>query len=149
MKYIKLFEQQYDYIYNYKHGDENQKFELLCGLIENGDLFTLNYLLNDKYNKDIVIKDKDSTILHEACVHGNYRIVEFILNMNIIDVDATDSLGRTPLFMAVLFGNPKCVNVLLNHGADFNKKINNGSTPLIHAIKSKNNDILKLFNFQY
>jgi hypothetical protein len=50
--------------------------------------------------------------------------------------DTVDSLGRTPLIMAVLSGNVRAVRALLRGGADPNHITQSGWTPLLYAARA-------------
>ena len=38
-----------------------------------------------------------------------------------LDLNAVDSLGKTPLFWSVMHGIPEITRLLIDHGADINK----------------------------
>jgi ankyrin repeat protein len=54
------------------------------------------------------------------------------------DINATDSLGRTPLHHAVLECQRGAVAALLAHGVDVNVRDNDGQTPLSEALYQAN-----------
>lgn len=56
------------------------------------------------------------TLLMTACVQNNPELVEAILKRGAA-VDLKSG-GKTALHHAVIFGHPKCVQLLLEHGAD-------------------------------
>ncbi|NXI41015.1 TEX14 kinase, partial [Galbula dea] len=59
-----------------------------------------------------------------------------------IFVDAVNSTGQTPLFIAALLGLGKIVDVLLDYGSDVNHRCSDGSTPVHAAAFSGNQWIL-------
>uniref|UniRef100_A0ABD2VXT2 Uncharacterized protein n=1 Tax=Trichogramma kaykai TaxID=54128 RepID=A0ABD2VXT2_9HYME len=69
------------------------------------------------------------TPLHIICKSSNnysYELVKKFLKINaelnqLVQIDALDKLGRTPLQLAVANCNPNLVDVLLDHGADLSK----------------------------
>jgi ankyrin repeat protein len=81
--------------------------------------------------------NKGYTPLHEAAIWGNTEIVTDILERKLIDVNVGDLDGNTVLHLA---GDRKLtaginiktdhVKLLLEHGADPNKKNNAGNTPM-------------------
>ncbi|XP_054545688.1 inactive serine/threonine-protein kinase TEX14 isoform X3 [Talpa occidentalis] len=79
--------------------------------------------------------------LHEYVKQGNYVKVKKILKKGIY-VDAVNSLGQTPLFIAALLGLMKLVDVLVDYGSDPNHRCFDGSTPVHAAAFSGNQWIL-------
>uniref|UniRef100_A0A2K5QIE0 Inactive serine/threonine-protein kinase TEX14 n=1 Tax=Cebus imitator TaxID=2715852 RepID=A0A2K5QIE0_CEBIM len=79
--------------------------------------------------------------LHEYVKQGNYVKVKKILKKGIC-VDAVNSLGQTPLFVAALLGLMKLVDVLVDYGSDPNHRCFDGSTPVHAAAFSGNQWIL-------
>jgi ankyrin repeat protein len=61
------------------------------------------------------------------------------------DKEKMDNKGRTPLMIAVIWGNYNAVRLLLNEEADINAKADDtGNTPLILAVKYLNSKMVKL-----
>ncbi|XP_064234474.1 inactive serine/threonine-protein kinase TEX14 isoform X3 [Aotus nancymaae] len=79
--------------------------------------------------------------LHEHVKQGNYVKVKKILKKGIY-VDAVNSQGQTPLFVAALLGLMKLVDVLVDYGSDPNHRCFDGSTPVHAAAFSGNQWIL-------
>ncbi|XP_066220815.1 inactive serine/threonine-protein kinase TEX14 [Saccopteryx leptura] len=69
--------------------------------------------------------------LHEYVKQGNYVKVKKILKKGVY-VDAVNSLGQTPLFIAALLGLTKLVYILVDYGSHPNHRCFDGSTP-VHA----------------
>ena len=65
-----------------------------------------------------------------------------------IDVNGTDSKGRTALILAVQHGHLDAVKALLAHGASPNKSDAHGATPLIAAHFRGNFAILTVLEHQ-
>lgn len=107
----------------------------------------ISTLLNCTHINVNQANEKEETALH-LIAKSNKNLYVFIndcLDNNGVDLDKQDLKGRTPLFIACLYGNYHCVEILLNSNA--NPMIHNliGESPLQIA-KSKNfNDIVDLF----
>ena len=80
-----------------------------------------------------------------ASAKGNARMVNLLLEKG-IDVNITDEFdyNNTALSTAVINAKYDVVELLLEKGADINKENNNGDTPLIHAIRFEDYDMVQL-----
>ena len=58
------------------------------------------------------------TAVHEACVYNNHRSLSVILKEKNININLSTSNNSTPLHYACRCGSLKCVQILLDHGAD-------------------------------
>ncbi len=65
--------------------------------------------------------------IHDAAAKGDVKKIQSILQADPKAVGAQDKNGDTPLHLAALHGQDKAVQVLLDAGADPNKKNNYGS----------------------
>jgi len=66
---------------------------------------------------------------------GKSEAVEYLLNLNLFNVDETENGGITPLILACGIGSLSIVQFLINHGADVNHQAHSqGETPLNNAI---------------
>jgi ankyrin repeat protein len=59
-----------------------------------------------------------STALMAAVIHGQYEIVEQLLQVKDIDVNLTENDGWTPLFFAANYNFPFIVKLLMENGAN-------------------------------
>lgn len=86
----------------------------------------------------INLKSKDNlTVLHYACRHSNYDILEFLIKSG-ADVNAKSGIGQTPLHVAASHNHPENVRILLSYGADPNSVSLDGDfSPLHVACNSK------------
>lgn len=77
------------------------------------------------------------TALHYAALYGKADYATLLLRRG-APVDARSALKATPLFITATF--PKrsleTARVLLFHGADVNSALDDGTTPLIHAVST-------------
>lgn len=131
-------------LHEYNQKNKEEKYKLLHGLIQDGDVEVLKFLLNPVYNYKITTMDDKDTILHSACYAGILETVKLILNNRLVDINHRDYLGRTPLMMATLFCQYKIVEFLLSRGADPNIQSINGSLPIEEAIKRKDEKSIEL-----
>ncbi|CAB1347680.1 unnamed protein product [Coregonus sp. 'balchen'] len=62
----------------------------------------------------------------------------------LVDVEALDPRGRTPLHLAVTLGHLDCAHLLLQHGADVSKENRNGWTVLQEAVSTRDPELVRL-----
>ena len=102
-----------------------------------------------KEGADINMKNDNGVwFLLVASGHGNARMVNLLLEKG-IDVNITDDYdynnnNNTALSTAVINAKYDIVELLIEKGADINKENNKGYTPLIHAIRFEDYDIVQL-----
>ncbi|XP_066506236.1 inactive serine/threonine-protein kinase TEX14-like isoform X2 [Hoplias malabaricus] len=81
--------------------------------------------------------DGPPALLHTYTLERNARKLEKLLKKG-ADVDSENDLGQTPLFCASLLGFANIVELLLQHGADPNRRCKDRSTPVHAAVFSCN-----------
>ncbi|KAI8501666.1 Transient receptor putative cation channel sub A member 1 [Branchiostoma belcheri] len=102
---------------------------------------------------------KGATPLHHAAGHNQLSIMEYILRINnggwgvlckpgdkkptVVDINAQDHHGRTPLHWAVKEGHPKAVELLLQHGADSEVRDEEQAAPIHTAVETGQVECLK------
>ncbi|KAJ3609681.1 hypothetical protein NHX12_024194 [Muraenolepis orangiensis] len=119
-------------------------------------------LLVNKANVNTISKD-GKTPLHMASSHGRFSRAQSLIKNGAeldsedktdrrrsgpprgrhhqersFDIDTPDDFGRTCLHAAAAGGNLECVDLLLNAGADFNRRDNFGRSPLHYAAANCN-----------
>ncbi|XP_048223553.1 putative ankyrin repeat domain-containing protein 20A3 [Perognathus longimembris pacificus] len=77
------------------------------------------------------------TALHFACAYGHPKVVTLLLRSG-CEVDAVDSDCNTALMKATQCQQEDCVCILLEHGADPNRRDACGKTALQHAVSVGN-----------
>jgi len=83
--------------------------------------------------------------IHAAVIHGESEKVERLIAKG-VDVDLPDYMGRTPLYMAALYGETGIATFLLDNGADIYKssRWKEASLPLLVAAKNGHLDVVRL-----
>ncbi|MDB4703047.1 ankyrin repeat domain-containing protein [bacterium] len=81
--------------------------------------------------------------IHQAAMSGNTEAVKQHLTEG-VDVNAKDSVGRTPLHEAATYGDEEIVELLIANGADVNAKDDYGNTPLDRAIAIEHSETADL-----
>ena len=94
-----------------------------------------------QYGADINKKHNGMTPLMVACKRGHYGIVQHLLQKPSIDIDAVGYKGKHALHFAV-FTSSKIVTALVTKGANPNIMDESGWTPLYHAIRHSNIDVV-------
>ena len=118
------------------------------------------------------VMERNNTALHAACVVGNQRVVELLINAgadinafaNVMEETARTAasfkglnpeqlkalsrlpreLGVTPLTQAAKYGHAGVVKLLLDHGADVNFQRPGNNTALIEAAMAGRRDVIEL-----
>lgn len=90
-----------------------------------GNLGVVEYLLEE--GADATYKDQHGCILHHVFHLRNWKIrdiyhIAIRLLKEPIDIEAKDTNGDTPLYLAVKHGKPLLVKLLLDHGAEFDRE---------------------------
>ena len=124
-------------------------FEALKTAVSDDDKTKVSKLLKQlDVSRDLgnFFGEKKTTVLHEACKHGQSDIVRLLLNAG-ADLTQKGYNGWLPLHKAAAWGHPTCVEILLKNKADVNAGTYSQSTPLHLATEKTrviyHRDILK------
>ena len=103
----------------------------------------LRLLLNAK--ADVHIKDKygETALIQAVRAEDETDFLELLLAHG-ADIECTNTLGWTPLHLAVKYGHPKQVSLLLANGANINASKSSGMTAFHLAIIHNNSAVLKI-----
>ncbi|KAF2663510.1 ankyrin [Microthyrium microscopicum] len=98
----------------------------------------LLYHISNKAALEAALLQADLYAVYPSDQSGDcisFRIIEDILSTRAVDVNVVNSVGHTPLFLAVLAGNSTVVAYLIGvYEADANLSDENGVTPLMAAV---------------
>lgn len=109
-----------------ENGDE--VMSSFCYAIKNCDLNKVNWLW----------------VLQHSISSNRIEIVQFLLEENYCNVNATDSFGWTALMQAACDSTPEMVQLLLDSGADKSYKDSEGKTAYDYAIGKEKDEIALL-----
>ena len=73
-----------------------------------------------------LIPNADRDVLHVGVIYGRLEIVKYLLNRYDINVDKTDMRGWSGLHLAIMVGDIRMVKLLLECGANMNKRTIDG-----------------------
>lgn len=86
-----------------------------------------------------------ASLLHLASRLGYHGIVEMLLKVPGINVNAPDCIQQTPLHNAVVKGHRSVIELLLNApGVDVNARDKHGDTPLHDAVRGRHPSVIEL-----
>ncbi len=74
------------------------------------------------------------TLLHHACRGPNVAAVVALVQSGLVDVNARNSWGRTPVHDAASYKQPRVLEVLCAAGADLRARDGHGTTPIDRAL---------------
>ena len=84
------------------------------------------------------------TPLHHAAMRGNIKIVEYLVALPEVRVDARDKMGSTPLHIAATYQNTEVTRLLLAAAADVRLEDKQRQTPLHRAAQEGCVDIIEV-----
>ena len=93
------------------------------------------------------VKGLDAMLLCSAAARGDLAEMKKKIEQEAIDVNAKDSMHRTPLCCAASAGGARAVKYLIEHGADVNLPDgakSDDESPLIAAVNSGKLDVVKM-----
>ena len=118
------------------NSDQEQKRIASLNASRNSHLDIIDYLLQNQ-------SPVSGLKLWHAVMSDNPEVVKRILKEHIDINEVIDQDGSTSLFEAVYRGDAEIVKILVDHGADIAKKLENGKTVLDIAKEKKYNEIIE------
>jgi len=109
----------------------------------NGDLSSVQGILDADPGAVGVRDREEATALHHAAAGGHQAVVELLL-ANGADVNARKDNGVTPLHVASALGKVEIIKLLIAKGADLDAKDGKGRTPLSLAREKGHAEIERL-----
>ncbi|KAM0561249.1 hypothetical protein ACHAPJ_003127 [Fusarium lateritium] len=104
----------------------------------------VKYLLEKEASTEVVTANGE-TIIPIIIIGGSEKILKLVLEKNPnLDIDCLGQNGETPLFYAVNFGYARIVSILLERGADVNRKSKDGNVPIFAAIYYRQKKTLQM-----
>lgn len=106
-----------------------------------GNIKQLTQILKQHPEYANVLDSNGDSALHIISERGDSKMLEYLLETKLFNVNIINSRGLTPLALAVETGNESCVNILLNNGANPNITDYNGTTPLHRSARNSSLEI--------
>jgi ankyrin repeat protein len=104
-------------------------------------------LLNKITEINFITKEKEN-LLHFCINYDRFDFITLILKKKINVNVQEDTLGLTPLHMAITKNNINTIQLLINHGAQINLQDFYGNSSIHYAVSEKNEDVIQLL-FKY
>jgi ankyrin repeat protein len=109
------------------------------------------YFLNKKYRKNFYFFTKGDTLLILLTKYNKTLSTEYLIKYysNLIDLNFVDKKGFTALYYSVKNNNIAISKLLINHGAEVDRKYRNSDGDEYHIFQFENIEIIKLFVEKY
>ncbi|XP_048251522.1 serine/threonine-protein phosphatase 6 regulatory ankyrin repeat subunit A-like [Haliotis rufescens] len=134
-EYVLSVKKRVDFVQD-KHGKTAATWAAERG---DADMFSLMSKGCDLSVKD----DKQSSILHFACIGGNVDIVESIVAQNKVDFNGRNRSQETPVMLAALTGHKAVFDLLVSKGCDLTVKDLCGDNILHKACDGGNVEVVE------
>ncbi|XP_067653382.1 cyclin-dependent kinase 4 inhibitor C-like [Haliotis asinina] len=99
---------------NYREGDYNRTPVMMAAYYGQGDM--VEFLVNRGADVSLVDSDGDN-VLHFACGRGHLETAKLILDLNVVDVNARNNIGKTAADLARHWGYLQVLDLRVSRGA--------------------------------
>ncbi|XP_067660904.1 ankyrin repeat domain-containing protein 50-like [Haliotis asinina] len=97
-----------------------------------------------KHGADLSLSERSGgNILHHVCQRGHYKLVKYVLSLNMVDIHSRWWMKRTPVMVAAKYGHKEVVKLLVNHGANLLQSDKRGDNILHLVCFAGHSDIVK------
>lgn len=134
--------------YNPNQLNKKNETSFMLAFIKNNYPMVLTIYKCSQYKLLTTCKDTyDRSLLHHAVLVNNIYMVKFLIELN-INMNYTDSDGRTALIISIVYDYDKITELILQTAhVDYYIIDNTNKSALQYAINNKNNNMIKLLNF--
>lgn len=114
---------------------------MLCTSLDTSYLKCAKLLLEHKANPDAIIERSGKSVMHFAAASNNIDFIRILLGCG-AQLSPVDSLGITPLMVAMHIGNEDATNELMSHTKEFEIIDKGGRNLLTYAVLGKNRNLV-------
>jgi len=122
---------------------QTERYQVIHEATLNGERAKMNQMLDARPSLIKVADYDENTLLHLAVLRDQIGEVEDLLTRH-ANVNATNSVGMTPLHLAAKLNRIEATKLLLAHKPDFSIRDRRGWTALTWATKSHHDKIAAL-----
>ncbi|XP_044267748.1 uncharacterized protein LOC123013350 [Tribolium madens] len=90
------------------------------------------------------VKPNGTTLLHLACIEGNFKIVQYLIENNADIKQKTTDDGASPLSYACINNHKQIVSLLLKNNCNINTQTKEGNTVLHLSVLKGNKEIVEI-----
>lgn len=123
-----------------QQNEDKQTIEKMFSAVDKNDIDTIQSLINENTNFNIIVKDGNS-LLHYSSLKGNLKFVQFIIEHG-GNTDILNDYKQTPFQLAIWKGYINVAKYLLEKGTSLLAIDNQGRTSLHYAAMGKDFSIL-------
>lgn len=111
--------------------------------VRSGRIEIVSYFISLNENLWKTNSNNGRGILHTACIHGHYEMVQYLVKNTPISVHLKDSCGLTPLMDAAKGGSSDIIDFLVANGANLNDADDLGKQCIHVAAQANQSNIIR------